>query len=62
MSGLERDCHLNEAAYLQSAAGHVHIGRKKYRDLKDRVARVVAGYGNIDRPTYLRAIAHLSHE
>ena len=62
LSGLERDCHLNRSSYLQTVAGQVAVGRKKYRDLKDRVARTVAGYGTVDRPTYLRAIVHLSHE
>lgn len=62
LTGLERDCHLSRAAYLQSVTGQVAVGRKKYRDLKERVARTVAGYGTVDTPTYLRAIVHLSHE
>jgi hypothetical protein len=61
-TGLERDCHLNHAAYLQAVAGQVHVSRKKYRDLKERVARTVAGYRTVDTPTYLQAIAFLSHE
>lgn len=62
LTGLERDCHLNRAAYLQAVTGQISVGRKKYRDLKERVTRAVAGYGAVDRPTYLRAIVHLSHE
>lgn len=61
LTGLERDSNLSKAAYLQSATGTNHLGRKKYRDLKDRVSRVVAAYGGTDTLTYLRAIAHLSH-
>jgi len=61
LTGIQRDCQLGKAAYLQATTGVVHIGRKKYRDLKERVSRSVASYGNIDLMTYLQAIAHLSH-
>jgi hypothetical protein len=61
LTGIERDCRMNKASYLQAATGVMHTGRKTYRDLKTRVARAVAGYQSIDRLTYLRAIAHLSH-
>lgn len=61
LAGIERDCQLNKASYLQSTTGIVHVPRKKYRDLKARVARAVAAYGDSDTLTYLRAIAHLSH-
>ena len=61
ITGVLHDCQLNKAAYLQTAAGNVHIGKKKYRDLKARVATAVAMYNGNDTLTYLRAIAHLSH-
>ena len=61
LTGLQRDCCLSKAAYLQASAGAVHLGKKPYRDVKERVARVVAAYGDSDTLTYLRAIAHLSY-
>jgi hypothetical protein len=61
LDGIQRDSQLNKAAYLQCTSGVVHVGRKKYRDLKARVERTVAAYGESDTVTYLRAIAHLSH-
>ena len=61
LTGLQRDCQVAKAGLLQAASGSQNIGKKKFRDLKDRVARAVAGYGHVDRITYLRAIAYLSH-
>ena len=61
IAGIERDSSLNKAAYLQAITGVVHQGRKQYRDLKARVSRAVACYGDGDILTFLRAIAHLSH-
>jgi len=61
LMGMERDCSLNKSAFLQTTTGIVTQGRKVYRDLKARVARAVALYGQSDTLTYLRAIAHLSH-
>ena len=61
LAGLERDCSLNKAAYLQATTGLVQVGRKRYRDLKDKVSRAVAAYSASDTLTYLRTIAHLSH-
>jgi hypothetical protein len=59
LAGMARDCSLNKAVYLQSTTGVVTIGKKQYRDLKERVTRAVAAYGASDTLTYLRAIAHL---
>jgi hypothetical protein len=61
LAGIQRDSQLNKAAYLQASTGIVHIGKKRYRDLKARVMRATASYGSSDLLTYLRAIAHLSH-
>ena len=61
LAGIERDCNLSKAAYLQSTTGVVNVGRKKYRDLKNRVQRAVAAYGSSNTLTYLRAISQLSH-
>ena len=61
LAGIQRDCSLNKAAYLQSTSGVVHQGKKKYRETKSRVARAVASYGTSDTLTYQRVIAHLSH-
>ena len=61
LSGIERDCSLNRASYLQAHTGTQRVGKKQYRDLKERVARVTASYGEGDKIVYLRAIAHLSH-
>jgi hypothetical protein len=61
LAGLERDCHMSVAAYLQASAGAINVGRKTYRDLKQRVMRVVANYRETEILTYLRAISHLSH-
>lgn len=61
LAGIERDCQMTKAAYLQATAGAVQLGRKKYRDLKERVARCVGAYAESDTLTYLRSIAHLSH-
>jgi len=61
LTGLERDSQMSKAAYLQAATGHQNVGKKRYRDLKARVARAVAAYGSTDILTYLRGIAHLSH-
>jgi hypothetical protein len=62
LAGIERDCSMSKASYLQAATGAVNVTKKKYRTLKERVRRAVAGYGTTDTLTYLRAIAHLSHE
>ena len=61
LAGTERDCQMSKASYLQATTGIEHLGRKRYRDLKARVARCVASYGDSDTLTYLRAISHLSH-
>ena len=61
LSGIHRECSMSKAAYLQATTGAVHVGKKTYRDLKARVMRAVAAYGESDILTYLRAIAHLSH-
>lgn len=61
IAGVRQDCQLSKAAYLQATAGVQHLGKKRYRDLKDRVSRTVAAYGQSDTLTYLRAISHLSH-
>lgn len=62
IAGLRRDCEMSKAAYLQAAAGSVNTGKKRYRDLRQRVQRAVAGYGSIDTLTFLRSIAHLSYQ
>lgn len=61
LSGIQRDSQLSKASYLQASTGIVHIGKKRYRDLKARVMRAVASYGSSNLLTYLRAIAQLSH-
>jgi hypothetical protein len=61
LAGIQRDCQLSKASYLQATTGVVHVGKKTYRDLKARVQRAVGAYGRSDLLTYLRAIAHLSH-
>jgi len=61
LAGINQDCQLSKAAYLQSTTGVRQLGKKKYRDLKERVTRAVSEYGQSDTLTYLRAIAHLSH-
>lgn len=61
LEGIVRDCSLHVASFLQATAGTQHLSRKKYRTLRDRVARTVAGYRQTDRMTYLFAIAHLSN-
>lgn len=61
IDGIHKDCQLSKAAYLQSTTGVRQQGKKKYRDLRERVSRAVAEYGQSDTLTYLRAIAHLSH-
>lgn len=60
INGIQRDCQLSKAAYLQWTTGLMPQGRKKYRDIKERVARAIANYRSSDTLTYLRAIAHLS--
>jgi hypothetical protein len=61
LDGIKKDSCLSKAAYLQSATGTVHLGKKKYRDLKERVAQAVARYDRADQLMYLRVISHLSH-
>ena len=61
LAGMERDCSLTKASYLQSTAGIITQGKKAYRELKARVARAVSLYGQSDTLTFLRGIAHLSH-
>ena len=61
LEGIRHDCNLHLASFLRAATGAQHVGKKKYRTLKERVARTVAGYGQTDQLTYLHAIAHLSH-
>jgi hypothetical protein len=61
LAGIQRDSQLHVTNLLQSASGMQHVGKKKYRDLKERVARTVASYGQGDLITYLRAVAFLSH-
>lgn len=60
--GMEKDCMLNRTTFLQAMAGAHELGKKTYRQLRQKVANAVASYGHGDTLTYLRAIAHLSHQ
>jgi hypothetical protein len=62
LTGIKRDSHLCVTAYSQASTGAVHLGRKKYRDLKERVMRTVATYGQTPHILYLRAISFLSYD
>jgi FLYWCH zinc finger domain/MULE transposase domain len=62
LDGVEKDCAKNKATMLQAAAGATQVSKKPYRELRARVANAVAGYGQSNTLTYLRAIAHLSHQ
>jgi len=61
LEGLKQDMSKQKAFLLQGAAGATHPQKKRYRDLKERVSRAVAGYGRTEVLTFLRAMAHLSH-
>src|SRR5437899_9994576 len=61
LTGIHRDSQLSVTSFLQASAGVVHIGKKTYRDLKERVQRTIATYDQTDLLTYLQAIAYLSH-
>jgi len=61
LEGLKQDMSKQKAFLLQGAAGAIHPQKKRYRDLKERVSRAVAGYGRTEVLTFLRAMAHLSH-
>lgn len=61
LDGLSSDCVKQKTALLQGVSGVSYPGEKRYRDLRERVQRAVASYGQTDVLTYLRAIAHLSY-
>jgi hypothetical protein len=61
LKGLNGNMSKQKATFLQSVAGNVHTTRKAYSDLRDRVARAVANYGQTDILLYINALAHLSH-
>jgi hypothetical protein len=54
--------HNQKATFLQGLTGVQQIQKKKYRELKERVARAVGLYLAADVLQYLRAMAHLSHQ
>lgn len=62
LKGIQRDMATQKATYLQQVAGVVQPARRQFRDITDRMRRVTAGYGSSDIETYLRAVAHLSHQ
>ena len=51
---------MQTASYLQATAGSQREPKKKYSQFKERVKRAVDNYGRGDRPTLMRAMAHLS--
>lgn len=61
LDGLMKDCQKQRTTYLQSVAGVQQEEKKQYRNLMERVKRVVQSYRQSDVLTYLFAIAHLSH-
>jgi hypothetical protein len=61
LDGLDKDCHKQKTSYLQAAAGVQQESKKVYRNLIERVTRVVRSYDQSDILTYLRAISYLSH-
>ena len=49
----------NNLGVEQALAGQQQpLGRKKYRDCAQRIARIVSQYGQIDTLDYLRGLAH----
>jgi hypothetical protein len=61
IEGLKRDSVLQLSSFLQGATGVRNLSEKRYRDLRERVQRVMASYQQTDRLTFLRAIAYLSY-
>ena len=62
LDGISKDMQNQKATFLQGLTGVQQIQRKKYRELKERVARAVGLYLATDVLQYLRAMAHLSHQ
>ena len=61
LAGLLNDCMKQKAAFLQGVTGMEQPAVKRYRLLKERVAKAVATYGHTDIVTYLCALAYLAH-
>ena len=61
LQGIMEDKNKQRAVLLQGATGISQPAPKRYRSLKERVTRAVAGYNRVEVLTYLRAMAHLSH-
>lgn len=61
IDGLQKDCAMQKAAYLQGVTGSQNVTKKVYRQLEERVKRAADSYGKTNVITYLMSIAHLSH-
>jgi len=61
MKGIEKDVHVQRAAFHQCIAGSQIAFPKRYRELKVRVQNAVDRYMSSEILVYLRAIVHLSH-
>ena len=62
IAGLQSDCALQKATFLQGVTGVEQPASKRYRKLKERVMNAVAAYGQTDIITYLRPLAFLSYQ
>ena len=58
--GIAKETAQQTASFLQASAGSQRPAKKKYTQLKDRVARAIDNYGRSDRLTFLRAMAQIS--
>jgi len=62
IEGLQRDCTKQKHSFLQVATGVEQPAEKRYKNLRERLQRAVASYGQTEGLTYLRAIACLSYQ
>ena len=62
IAGLQSDCALQKATFLQGVTGVEQPASKRCRKLKERVMNAVPGYGQTDIITFLRSLAFLSYQ
>ena len=62
LDGISKDMQTQKTTFLHGLSGVQEIQRKKYRELKERVARAVNLFLAANVLQYLRAMAHLSHQ